>query len=57
MANGYIGIHVVLTPAEIARVCGWAHADRLPDDTTRALRAKTGAAMERAALTRAARAA
>lgn len=55
MARGYVGPLVVLTPAEIARVCGWAHADLVPDDTTRTLLAKVNAALE-AATARTARA-
>lgn len=44
-ARGYRGPHVVLTPAQVARVFGWAAADQHPDDTTRAVRAQCEAAI------------
>lgn len=43
--RAYHGPLVVPDPDEVARIYRWACSDRLPDETTRALRAKCEAAL------------
>lgn len=45
-SKAYHGPLVVPDPDEVARIYRWARADRHPDETTRALRAKCEAALE-----------